>query len=80
MGFKKPSLEDAYSAIRTALIEIKSPYNDGFTGLYCKKELYQLKCWLEDIYEELPNFSGEEEWEQERIVQILKKKPKVDHS
>lgn len=80
MGFKKPSLEDAYSAIRTSSTEIRSPYNDGITGFYCKKELYQLKCWLDDLYEDLPTFHGEEEWEQERIVQILKRKPKTDLS
>jgi hypothetical protein len=80
MGFRKPNLEDAYSAVRTSLGEINSPYNDGFTGFACKQELYQLKCWLEDQYNDLPNFDGEDEWEQERIVQILKKKPKNVHT
>lgn len=80
MGFRKPSLEDAYQAIRTSCTEIKSPYNDGFTGYACKQELYQLKCWLEDVYEDLPTFDGEQQWEQERIVQILKTKPKNDHT
>jgi hypothetical protein len=73
MGFRKPNLEDAYSAVRTALVEINSPYNDGFTGFACKQELYQLKCWIEDGYNSLPTFSGEETWEQQRIVDILKK-------
>ena len=73
MGFKKPDLAEAYAAIRTALIEINSPYNDGFTASGCKQELYQLKCWLEDQYARLPAFSDEDKWEQERIVQILKR-------
>lgn len=73
MGFRKPDLTDAYSAIRQSLTEIKSPYNDGFTVLGCKHELYQLKCWLEDQYESLPTFDEETQWEQERLVQILKK-------
>jgi hypothetical protein len=73
LGFRKPNLEDAYSAIRTSLVEINSPLNDGFTGSHCKQELYLLKCWLEDSYDQLPTFQGEELWEQERIVQILKK-------
>ena len=73
MGFRKPSLEDAYAAIRTSSIEISSPYNDGFTGMTCKQELYQLKCWLEDQYNNLPHYAGEEQWEQERIVEILKR-------
>jgi hypothetical protein len=47
--------------------------NDGFTGSHCKQELYLLKCWLEDQYNTLPTYAGEEQWEQERIVQILKR-------
>jgi hypothetical protein len=31
-----------------------------------------LKCWLEAEYKKLPTFSGEEKWEQERLVAILK--------
>lgn len=73
MGFRRPDLTSAYDAIRSSLVEINSPYNDGFTGSHCKQELYKLKCWLEDEYNKLPTFSGEEIWEQERIIQILKK-------
>ena len=72
MGFQKPDILSAYSSIRTSLFEIKSPYNDGWTSSSCKKDLYLLKCWLEDEYQKLPTFAGEEEWEQERLVQILK--------
>ena len=72
MGFRKPDLGDAYSAIRRSLAEIHSPYNDGFTGSHCKQELYMLKCWLEDEYAKLPTYAGEEKWEQDRIIQILK--------
>lgn len=73
MGFQKPNIESAYSVIRRSLTEIHSPYNDGWTSSSCKQELYQLKCWLEDEYRKLPTFNGEEQWEQERIVQVLKK-------
>jgi len=76
MGFRKPDLEQAYSVIRTMATEIRSPYNDGFTTFTCKQELYQLKCWLEDVYDDLPAHNGEEVWEQERMIQILQKKPK----
>ena len=72
MGFRKPNLDPAYGSIRNSLVEIASPYNDGFTGSYCKQELYQLKCWLEDEYRQLPTFVGEEKWAQERLVQVLK--------
>jgi len=73
MGFRKPDLETAYQAIRHSLVEIASPYNDGFTSSYCKQDLYQLKCWLEDEYQRLPTFVGEEAWEQERLVELLKR-------
>lgn len=73
MSFKKPDMASAYSAIRSSLSEIHSPYNDGWTSSSCKKELYLLKCWLEDEYKQLPTFVGEESWEQERLIVILKK-------
>jgi len=73
MGFKAPDLEPAYQSIRRSLTEIHSAHNDGFVQMACKQELYQLKCWLDDRYNHLPTFSGEEEWEQERIVQLLKR-------
>jgi hypothetical protein len=73
MGFLKPDISTAYSAIRKSLAEIDSPYNDGFTSAYCKKDLYMLKLWLEDEYQRLPKFVGEEKWEQERVVEILKR-------
>ena len=73
MGFRKPDLTPAYNAMRQCMTEIGSPYNDGFTISYCKKDLYVLKCWLEDEYKRLPTFVGEEAWEQERVVEILKR-------
>jgi hypothetical protein len=72
MGFAKPDIDSAYSIIRRSLGEIHSPFNDGFTGHSCKHDLYQLKCWLDDEYKKLPTFSGEEKWEQQRLVQLLK--------
>lgn len=73
MGFRKPDLEPAYRSVRTMLTEINSPMTDGFVGSGCKQELYMLKCWLEDQYANLPTFVDEDKWEQERIVQILKR-------
>jgi hypothetical protein len=73
MGFRKPNLEDAYSAIRTSIVEISSPYNDGWTSSCCKQDLYMLKCWLNDAYDKLPAFAGEEKWEQETLLKILKR-------
>jgi hypothetical protein len=73
MGFQKPDITSAYSAIRTSLGEVQSPYNDGWTQRSCKEELYMLKCWLELEYAKLPKFEGEEKWEQKKILEILKR-------
>ena len=73
MGFRKPDLDDAFAAIRKNLVEIHSPYNDGWTSAACKKELFQLKCWSDDEYNKLPRFFEETEWEQERLINVLKK-------
>jgi hypothetical protein len=54
------------------LSEIHSPFNDGYTQMGCKQELYLLKCWLDTEYKRLPTFTGEEKWEQERLIQVLK--------
>ena len=72
MGFHKPNLDDARQAIQQCIGEIHSPYNDGWTSSSCKHELYLLKCWLEDEYNQLPNFVGEEKWPQERLIDKLK--------
>ena len=73
MGFKKNwDVADIMSQIRSMIGEIRSPYNDGYTGMACKQELYQLKCFIEDQYQDLPKFTGEEEWEKQRLVQKLK--------
>lgn len=53
--------------------EAKYPGNDGWTARAHKKRLYELKCMLDDVYPTLPTFVGEDEWEQERLMEILKK-------
>ena len=73
MGFQKPDLGSAAAAIRHSMTEIRSPYNDGWTSAACKHELYQLKCWLNDEYEKLPKFSEESQWEQQRLIDVLKR-------
>lgn len=73
MGFKTPDFGLAEREIRRCIGEINSAYNDGWTQMSCKHQLYQLKCLLDDVYPTLPTFAGEEKWEQERIVNILKR-------
>jgi hypothetical protein len=73
MGFRKPDLITAQQAIRACMGEIRSPYNDGWTASACKYDLYMLKSWLDDEYKRLPIFAGEQQWEHERLIGILKK-------
>jgi hypothetical protein len=73
MGFQQPDLRTAEREIRRCMAEINSPYNDGWTQMNCKQQLYQLKCLLDDAYPALPQFAGEEKWEQERLITLLKR-------
>lgn len=75
MGFSKNwDVNDIASQLHRMGIEASSPYNDGYTASACKYEMFQLKCLIEDIYKKLPPFAGEEEWEKERVAQLLKKR------
>lgn len=52
----------------------RSPYTDGFTQCHCKHQLYLLKCFIEDQFNDLPEFPHQEkEWEQQRLIEVLKK-------
>ena len=75
-----PNIPDETDAIEAAR-EIRrlysmavSPYTDGFTQCTCKRRMYLLKCLIEDLYQDLPEFpTQEKEWEQERLIQLLKR-------
>jgi hypothetical protein len=75
MGFRQPSGADSIiSMLRTLAAEAESGYNDGWTAGSCKHELYRVKCYLDDVYKRLPTFQGEEEWEKERVAELLIRK------
>jgi hypothetical protein len=75
MGFKKPADADSIIAqLRSLVAEARSGYNDGWTASGCKQQLYKIKCYLEDVYPELPKFTVESEWEKERLADLLKRK------
>ena len=66
---------DAAREIRRMHSMASSPHTDGFTQCTCKHRLYLLKCLIEDLYKDLPEFPQQEkEWEQERLIQLLKRK------
>lgn len=68
------NLQAMKDQIQSCAIVANDPHLDGYNQRACKHELYLLKCYLQDIYKDLPTFVGEEVWEQERMVEILKRK------
>jgi len=64
------------SQISSLARECSSPYNDGFTGFELKKNLHELKFFLDQAVANSPEFQGEHEWlteqEKKRILKILK--------
>jgi hypothetical protein len=66
---------EVVSAIRKLAREASSPYSDGFTACSYKRDLYVLKCFIEDQYNLCPVFPEQEkEWEQIRLMELLKRK------
>jgi hypothetical protein len=75
MGFKQPQgADNIISQLCALAFEAQSGYNDGWTASSCKHELYRVKCYLDDVYKQLPTFVGEEEWEKDRVAELLKRK------
>ena len=74
MGFRRPNIDEAVLFVRNSAAEARSPYNDGWIAMACKKDLVELKWLIEDLLQDCPTFVGEEVWEQERLVELLKRK------
>ena len=52
-----------------------SPQADGFTTCTCKHRMFLLKCLIDDLYKQMPEFpTQEKEWEQQRLIQLLKQR------
>ena len=65
---------DVARYINNLAASARSPYTDPFTQCTCKHNLYLLKCLIEDLYKDLPEFPNQErEWEQKRLLEILQK-------
>jgi hypothetical protein len=75
MGYRQTqNITEAYTTIRQLATAATDSRNDGWIASGCKHELYQLKCFIEDLYQDLPTFINESEWEQERLIQLMKRK------
>ena len=71
MGYRKPELSSAWLEVSRCMAEIKSPYNDGYTSSAVKQDLYNFKVWLDEQYARLPRFVDEDQWEKQRVINIL---------
>ncbi len=68
---KRFEVEELEHEIIRIGIEATSSYNDGFVQCGCKHNLYKLKCLIEDILHECPEFEEEKDWHKERIYDLL---------
>lgn len=78
MGYKKPAdVPNIISQLRQIAAECNNAYNDGYTSLDLKKDLWLIKDVLDELLDGCPTFEGETEWltnkEKERIVKYLKR-------
>jgi len=72
MGFRKPmDFNQIYHQIHMAGVELRSPYNDGFTQWETKKDLYAIKWMLDQIMKDSPTFSDEEEFLKENEQRVM---------
>lgn len=69
-------LERIRISLRQLAAEARSPYETGFVTVQYKRQLVEMKWFLEDLIEDIGYFAGEEQWDQERMLQLLKKKEK----
>lgn len=75
MGYKQDwDKNRVWLDLSRMMAEVASPYNDGFTAAAIKKDLYAIKCMIDDRYSELPKFVDEDQWEQQRMIEILSRK------
>jgi hypothetical protein len=65
---------DVVRQLRSIHRQASSPYNDGFTASGCKHDLFQIKCIIEDLYADTPTFANEEEWQEQRTLDLLSRK------
>jgi hypothetical protein len=76
MKRKDWDIDDISRQLRAIHRQAASPHNDGFTAVGCKQDLFQLKCLIEDLYQDTPPFSGEEQWHEQRTLDLLKRQHK----
>ena len=67
-------MERVRITLRSLAYQAQSPYETGFVLAVYKRQLVEMKWFIEDLLEDIGTFAGEDEWEQERLIQLLKRK------
>lgn len=62
---------DIIRQLRSIHSQVNNPHNDGYTASGCKQDLFQLKCIIEDLYDDTPTFVNEEEWLAKRTLELV---------
>lgn len=70
MGFKITwDTKVIHSHLNKMALEINSPYNDGFTTWFIKKDLIDIKFALDEMLRQMPKYAGEEQYIEELAKQ-----------
>ena len=69
-------LERIRISLRQLAHAARDYHDTGFVTMQYKRQLVEMKWFLDDLIDSVGYFAGEESWEQERLVQILKRKEK----
>ena len=67
-------MERVRITLRSLAYQAQSPYESGFVSALYKRQLVEMKWFIEDLLEDVGTFASEEEWEQERLIQLLRRK------
>lgn len=78
MGYRKQmDYNSVHHQVYMSGVELHSKYNDGFTQFEIKKDLHRLKWLLDEIIDDAPTFTGEDEFlkehEQTKMWRTLSK-------
>lgn len=69
-------LEQIRIKLRQLAISASDTYETGFVSEHYKRQLVEMKWFIEDLLETTPTFTTEKQWHQNRLVGKLKQKEK----
>jgi hypothetical protein len=69
-------LERIRISLRQLAHAARDTHETGFVTVQYKRQLVEMKWFIEDLLDTVGYFAGEEQWEQDRLVELLKRKEK----